>query len=196
MSHSVNAFLAKSKSMKRTSPIDNFIVLHAVGALILAIAVPRLALPQHQWIIRATGAGAGSWFTGTWSTGIVPYGTDIAVIANSGKKAASGTIPVLRLEVGKDTGAGILTSAGDSISVADFDDGEIGVTFAMGPITVNSNSAASISHVTSVAVGVSGVGDLDIGQTGASLGAVAVSTESLSIPRTQLLHPRLTHPDR
>jgi hypothetical protein len=128
--------------------------------LLLALSSIRATYAQVTWLNPSQGLSAGSWFDGAnWSTAIVPNATQVAIVANGGEaKVSNGAASVSRLEIGKDAGAGVLTVAGGSVSVAiDFDIGEIGGTFANGPISVNSNGSVSIADATSVTVGVSGV---------------------------------------
>jgi prepilin-type N-terminal cleavage/methylation domain-containing protein/prepilin-type processing-associated H-X9-DG protein len=149
------------------------------------------AWSQTLWTNASVGAAAGNWFTASnWSPAAVPGSLDNAIVGNGGEAKATspGTISVNRLEIGKDAGSGRLTDTGAAISVGvDFDIGEIGGTFATGPIVVNSNGVATIADVPSVLVGTSGIGDLDVGQTGASLGATANGTGALTILRTPLV---------
>jgi prepilin-type N-terminal cleavage/methylation domain-containing protein len=119
---------------------------------------------------------------------------ETAIIGNGGEAKAdsTGSVSVNRLEVGKNAGTGLLTDVGADISVGvDFDIGEIGGTFATGPIVVNSNGSATISDILSLMVGTSGAGDLDIGQTGASAGATAVGTGALTIARAQTVEVKV-----
>ncbi|HEX2474889.1 MAG TPA: hypothetical protein VHK01_09090, partial [Lacipirellulaceae bacterium] len=142
-------------------------------ALVVFGLATNNAFSQATWTNPATGVAAGSWFQpANWSTAAVPGAGQIALVANGGEaKAASGSVSVTRLEIGKDAGTGTFTDTGAAISVAvDFDIGEISGTFASGPVSVSSNGKATISDAPSVRVGVSGIGDLDIGQTSAVSG--------------------------
>ncbi|MDA0657644.1 MAG: hypothetical protein O2931_03140 [Planctomycetota bacterium] len=162
--------------------------------LVLATAgcfCPSSAWCQVSWTNPATGVGAGDWFAPTnWNVGIVPTTLDNALINNGGEARAtvatspSGGVGVNRLEVGRNNGTGTFTSTGVSVAVdSDFDVGEIGGTFALGPITVSSNGRMTIRDAASLTIGLVGDGDLDVGQGGASLGATAHSRGVATIER-------------
>ena len=56
-----------------------------------------------------------------------------------------------------------------------------------GQFVVTSSGTATITDAPSILVGTSGIGDLDIGQTGATLGATANGNGSLTILRTPVV---------
>ncbi|MFM9024579.1 MAG: beta strand repeat-containing protein, partial [Planctomycetaceae bacterium] len=90
--------------MRRSS----FVSALASGLLLLAIA-PRAVAIDVSWT-----AGTGAYDVGTnWSTGLVPSGTDVAVIANGGVATLtlSGSSAGAQLAVGRD-GTGSLVVAG------------------------------------------------------------------------------------
>lgn len=167
-------------SLKRLFPLG---VFWALGC--------HLTFGQATWINPNSGPLAGDWFTASnWSPAAVPTSAITAIVGNGGEAKAStpGTITANRLEIGKDAGSGKLIDTAANIAVGiDFDIGEIGATAATGAVVVNSNGTAVISDIASLLVGTSGVGDLDIGQTGADLGATATGTGIATVLRTMLV---------
>ena len=117
----------------------------AISSILLVViwlhGMSRVGWSQNMWTNPGTGASAGNWFVGTnWSTAVVPGQLEIAIVGNGGEAKAAGpnVVSVNRLEIGKDAGIGRLTNSGAAISVGvDFDIGEIGGTFAAGPIRRN-----------------------------------------------------------
>ncbi len=140
-----------------------------------------------SWANPQTGPTAGVWSTAAnWSPLAVPGIANTAKINNGGEARITSSVAASRIEVGKNGGTGTITSLTTGITIttdSDFDIGEIGGSFASGPIVVNSSGSVTISDAASVNIGTSGVGDLDIGQTSATLGAQAFGVGAVTLER-------------
>ena len=151
----------------------------------------KLLAQLATWNNPGVGIAAGNWSTAAnWTPAIVPGPTSTASINNGGEALITSSVAVSRIEVGRNNGIGSVssTTAGITISTnSDFDLGEIGGTFATGPIVVNANGTGSLSNVASLLVGTSGNGDLDIGNTSATLGAQATGIGSLTLTNIPLV---------
>lgn len=154
--------------------------------VVVGLATAPAMAAQALW----SAPGAGNWFVGTnWSPAVVPTTLDAAIVGNGGAATAiaataTGPVAVNRLEVGRNAGMGTFTSLGVAVSVdSDFDVGEIAGSFAFGPTAVTSGGFATISDASAVTVGFIGDGDFDIGQAGATLGATANASGSVTLQR-------------
>ncbi len=152
-----------------------FVCLQATSAFCQPVA----------WTNTGTGLTAGDWSVASnWNPAMVPTSLNNAQIGNGGEARLSTGIATSRIEVGKNGGSGIFTSEAAAINIvvnSDFDIGEIGGGFATGPVVVTGNGSATISNAALLLVGNSGAGDLDIGQTNATLGAQASGVGTLSL---------------
>jgi hypothetical protein len=154
-------------------------------ALALLIGTSVLGQSTKIWL----PAGSASWFVDSnWSPLGVPDASSISQINNGGTaNADTGTSDVVsnRIEVGKNDGTGALNVVGRILTLgSDFDVGQIGSTYAIGSITVNSNGTATISNSFGVHVGTLGTGNIDVGSTGAGSDATANGVGSLTINTT------------
>ncbi len=143
------------------------------------------------WNNPGTGPAAGNWSSASnWSPAGVPTSANSAQIRNGGEARITNSIAASRIEVGKNGGVGKFTSVSSGIEIlvdSDFEIGEIGGSFATGPVVVTSSGSASISNATQLLVGNSGSGDLDIGQTNATSGAQANGLGSLTLDAITLV---------
>ncbi len=161
----------------------------ALGLMVVLLLAAWDSLVNAQsasWSNPATGALAGVWSnSANWNPVTVPGLLSTAQINNGGEARITSNVSTSRIEVGKNGGTGTLTSVvAVTISTdSDFDIGEIGGTFASGPIVVHSNGTATITDATSINIGTGGSGDLDIGQTSATSGAQAIGIGMLTLER-------------
>jgi len=159
-----------------------------VAALLISLQATGAYCLPLEWNNSGTGPTAGDWFdTANWTLFTVPTSLDNVQISNGGEAKADlltavGSVNANRLEVGKNNGVGIFTNSGVAVNIGiDFDIGEIGGSFASGPVVVSSNGTATIRNAPSVQIGSTGVGNFDIGKTSATLGAQAVGTGNVTI---------------
>jgi hypothetical protein len=146
------------------------------------------ALAQAQptvWTNPATGPVAGIWSNpANWSPASVPTSANNAQIHNGGEARLTGSVVASRIEVGKNGGVGILTSDASAIEIvldSDFDIGEIGGDYATGNVIATGNGTVHLANAARLLVGDSGSGDLDLGQTNATVGAQAHGIGVLSL---------------
>lgn len=153
--------------------------------LLLGSSVTPVGAQLAIWNNSNVGGSAGIWSkAANWTPAVVPKSTSTGSINNGGEARITSSVAVSRIEVGRNGGTGRLssTTAGITISTnSDFDIGEIGGTFAAGPIVVNANGTASLSNLTALSVGTAGNGDLDVGPTSATLGAQATGIGDLTL---------------
>ncbi len=160
---------------------------HGLAILSLLVAWDSLAIAQAvSWSNPATGPAAGIWSNAAnWTPTTVPGLLSTAQINNGGEARVTSSVSTSRIEVGKNGGTGTLTSS-TAVAIStdsDFDIGEVGGTFATGPMVVNSHGVATISDASSLTIGTGGFGDLDIGQSSATLGAQASGVGALTLER-------------
>ena len=138
------------------------------------------AVAIQQWNNPNVGATAGNWFNGlNWTPAVVPDSTVVASINNAGEAVASagGPITALQVDVGKNGGAGQLTTSAVSYQLqSSLDVGVVEAAFAVGPVNVVAQGTASLSGAALIDLGLSGAGDLNAGQTSAGSQATAQGT--------------------
>ncbi len=141
--------------------------------LSLCFAIPLQVGAVQEW----NQLGDGDWFVGSnWTPAGVPTVTESAQINNGGHAMASsgGPVTAFLIDVGKNGGSGALTVTGPDVMVqGSLDLGDVESTFAVGPVNVTSSGQATFSDNTSLSFGIGGVGDINVGQTSAGLGATA-----------------------
>lgn len=161
------------------SAFSLLMALHVLGGQ------PSFAV--QEWNNSATGAGAGNWFSAAnWSPNGIPNSTQAASINNSGEAQATagGPITALQIDVGKNGGLGMLTTSNVNFEVAtSLDVGDVEATFAVGNVNFVSDGTATITDASSLEFGLSGVGDVNVGQTSAGLGATAEGMGQLTVER-------------
>jgi hypothetical protein len=167
-------------------------VAYVIATLsILAICNSQSVAQTVSWTNPQTGPTAGAWSNpANWDLGVVPGPLNTAEIANGGEARITSNVSASRIEVGKNGGIGTLTSTTAAVTIStdsDFDIGEIGGSFASGPIVVNSSGMATITDAAIINIGTGGFGDLDIGQTSATLGAQAFGVGMLTIERVPVV---------
>ncbi len=160
---------------------------HGLAVLsILATWISHANAQSISWTNPATGVTAGVWSdSANWTPAMIPGPLTTAQINNGGEAQITSNVSTSRIEVGKNGGTGILSST-TAVTIAtdsDFDIGEIGGTFASGPIVVHSSGSATITDATSINIGTGGSGDLDIGQTSATSEAQAFGVGMLTLER-------------
>jgi hypothetical protein len=167
-------------------------VAYVIATLsILAICNSQSVAQTVSWTNLQTGPTAGDWSNpANWDLGVVPGPLNTAEIANGGEARITSNVSASRIEVGKNGGAGFLTSTAPGIDISmrvDFDTGETGSNVASGPITVNSNGTTTIANAASIVIGTTGSGELDVGQANATFGATANSTGVFSVTNIPLV---------
>lgn len=160
-----------------------FVVCWLVGASVGPAAWGQAT----QWTNPAVGAGAGLWSDGAnWTGGLVPGPTATALVNNGGEARIASSVSVSRIEAGKNNGTGIITSTTLGVTIAtdsDFDVGEIGGTFATGPVVAATNATATLTDAAALLIGGGGAGDLDVGPAAATLGANAHGIGAVTLQR-------------
>lgn len=160
----------------------------AVYAAALAVAVDEPAAAQlAEWANPAVGVDAGTWSNATnWNPTVVPGPLATARVNNGGEARITESVTVSRIEAGKNLGGGQITSTVAGVSIAtdsDFDVGEIGGTFASGTVNAATDATALITDAASIAIGIGGDGDLDVGPAAATSGATAAAVGAVTIRR-------------
>ena len=167
-------------------------VAYVIASLSISAAWNSLVFAQAvSWTNPQAGPTAGDWSNvANWDLGVVPGPLNTAKIANGGEARITSNVSASRIEVGKNGGIGTLTSTTAAVAIStdsDFDIGEIGDSFAMGPIIVSSSGTATISDAASINIGTGGFGDLDVGQSSATDGGQAFGVGMLTIERVPVV---------
>lgn len=169
------------------TPIRNRPVHSGILTLIILLLATPAADGEQQW----NNATSGNWFTASnWTPAAVPNSTLDALINNGGEAIATagGPITSLSIAAGKNGGQGALTSNGVDISVQQsLDVGDVEGTFATGNVNVTSNGTAMLTNMSSLLFGISGMGDVNAGQTSATGAAIAHGTGELTIDTVDIV---------
>lgn len=168
-------------------PLAGLVRWTALAALLMTAFSQPAAAQLAEWSNSATGASAGAWSTAAnWAPAVVPGPVSTARVNNGGEALITSTVAVSRIEAGKNTGGGQITStiAGVTITTdSDFDVGEIGGTFATGAVHATTSATAVIADAASITIGAGGDGDLDVGPAAATMGATANAVGAVTIQR-------------
>ncbi len=174
----MNGYYPKSSPALFISPR----VIRFAVALCLTLQCSALTIQAQTWNVT----GDGDWYSpASWNPAAVPLFGDSPEVNNGGhamatSATASGPIDVFLVDVGTNGGTGELTvDQVDMTLQSSLDVGDVAGTVAAGSGTsIVSDGTATISNATSLSFGVGGIGDINVGQTSASLGAIGRGTGS------------------
>src|SRR5262245_826819 len=157
-------------------------------AVLALVGDPRASAQSvKNWV----PSGSAGWFvSGNWTPLGAPAGSNIARVSNGGTaQATAGTtnISVDRIEIGANDGAGGMTVGGSNRTItiaSDFDIAATSPTSAVGAVNFTSDGTVTIDNATSLYVGVSAAGDIDLATTGTGADATATGIGMMTIEDT------------
>ncbi len=155
-----------------------------INLRLLLAALTVLLVCGQSLAVQVWNDNTGSWFDSlNWTPIGVPNSTQTASINNGGTATGTvGTARAFQIDVGKNGGTGSLEFSGVDVELqSSLDLGDVEATFATGGVDATSNGTASLTNAAEVQIGLSGMGDINVGQTSAGAGSNAEGTADFAI---------------